>query len=54
MMKFVLIILVWLFMGFLGIIQNARKDSNRINYEMIVFFLFVPFIPIVAMVCGLI
>ena len=52
-MKFVIIILIWLFVGFLGVIQNARKNSNRVNYEMILFFLFVPFIPVVAKFCGL-
>ena len=53
-MKFVVIILIWLFVGFLGIMQNVRKDSNRVNYEMILFFLSVPFIPVVAKFCGLI
>ena len=49
---FVIIILVWLFLGFLGIVQNARHTS-RINFEMISFFLLVPFIPLIAKWCGL-
>lgn len=49
---FVIIILVWCFLGFLGIVQNMRHNS-RINFEMIFFFLFVPFIPLIAKWCGL-
>lgn len=48
---FVLIIIVWLFVGFLG---NLHCKENRVNYEMIVFMLFVPFIPLIAKACGLI
>lgn len=47
---FVLIIVVWLFVGSLGVLHCKE---NRVNYEMIVFMLFVPFIPLIAKACGL-
>jgi hypothetical protein len=48
---FVLIIVAWLFIGFLS---NLHCKENRVNYELIVFVLFVPFIPLLAKACGLI
>ena len=47
---FVVIIFIWLFVGFLGILSCK---ANRVNYEMIIFMFFAPFIPLVAKVCGL-
>ena len=49
---FVIIILIWALSGLFGIIQDARNNS-RINFEMIFFLLFVPFIPLIAKWCGL-
>lgn len=48
---FVIIILIWAFIGFLGVL-NCKKD--RVNFEMIIFLTTVPFIPMVAKWCGLI
>ena len=48
---FCFIVLIWLFVGFLG---NLHCKENRVNYEMIVFMLFFPFIPFIAKACGLI
>lgn len=42
---FVCLILAWIFVG-LGGIANCKKD--RANEEMIIFFAFIPFIPILA------
>lgn len=42
---FVIAILVWCFIGLLGIL--------RANYGMIIFIALVPFIPLLAMACGL-
>ena len=42
---FVIAILVWCFIGFIGIL--------RANYGMIIFMALAPFIPLLAMVCGL-
>lgn len=51
---FCFIIGVWLFSGVAGIAQEITNDSDSgINWEMLLFCLFVPFIPIVAKVCGL-
>lgn len=47
---FVIGILIWFFIGFLG---GLHAKENRINYEMIVFMALAPFIPIFATVCGL-
>ena len=49
---FVIIIPIWCFLGFLGIMQNMRNTS-RINFEMIFFCLFALFIPLIAKWCGL-
>ena len=49
---FIIIILIWCFLGFLGILQNTRNNS-RINFEMIFFCLIIPFIPLIAKWCGL-
>lgn len=47
---FVISILVWCFIGFLGCLH---AKENRINYEMIVFITLAPFISILAVICGL-
>lgn len=47
---FVVVILIWLFIGILGG-MNAKK--NRVNYEMIIFILFFLLIPFLAKFCGL-
>ena len=52
-MEFMVTILVWLFLGFLGIVFNAKRFKGP-NFTMISFLIFVPFIPIGAKVCGLI
>lgn len=52
MIEFMVTIFVWLFMGFLGIVLNAKRIQGP-NFPMISFLLFVPFIPLVAKVCGL-
>lgn len=49
---FVAIILVWAFMGFLGVVLNSL-DIKMPNIPMISFIIFVPFIPFVAKICGL-
>lgn len=48
---FIIIMFVWAFIGFIGIL-NCKK--NGIRWDMIIFCAFVPFIPLVAKVCGLI
>lgn len=48
--EFVVTILVWLFVGFLGIVFNAKQIDSP-NFPMISFLIFVPFIPILAKVC---
>lgn len=47
---FVIVILVWCFIGFLG---GMNAKDNRVNYEMIIFMVLAPFIPLLAKVCGL-
>lgn len=47
---FCIIILVWCLIGFKGLL-NVK--ANRVNYEMIIFIVFTPFIPIVAKICNL-
>jgi hypothetical protein len=47
---FVIGILIWCFIGFLG---GLHAKENRVNYEMIVFMVLALFIPIFAMACGL-
>jgi hypothetical protein len=47
---FVIGILIWLFIGFLG---GLHCKVNRINYEMIIFILLFLLIPLFAKVCGL-
>lgn len=51
-MKFVFagIVGVWCLVGMLGCL-NAKAD--RVNYEMIIFLLFIPALPFIAMACGL-
>lgn len=48
---FIFIILLWLLTGITGVIKC--KDEG-INWCIIIFMCFVPFIPVVARVCGLI
>lgn len=52
MMKFVFagIVGLWCLVGLLGVL-NAKAD--RVNYEMIIFLLFSPALPVIAMACGL-
>ena len=47
---FIIGILIWLFVGFLGC-MNCKK--NRVNYEMIIFISLFLLIPLFAKVCGL-
>lgn len=47
---FVIGILIWLFIGFLG---GLHAKVNRINYEMIIFILLFLLMPFFAKVCGL-
>lgn len=48
---FVIGILIWCFIGFLG---GLRAKENRISYEMIIFMVLALFIPIFAKICGLV
>lgn len=47
---FVIIIFLWLFDGFLGLL-NCKKDIGSLF--MALFYIFVIFIPIIAHWCGL-
>ena len=47
---FVIIIGIWVLVGLKGI--RACKE-NRTDWEIIAFMCFVPFIPLVAKLCGL-
>lgn len=47
---FVIGILIWCFIGFLGVLHT--KD-DRVNYEMIIFMMIAPFTPLFARMCGL-
>ena len=47
---FVIIILIWCLFGGIG---TLRCKENRVNVEMLIFILFVPFLAIIAHVCGL-
>ena len=47
---FTIIMVIWFIIGNIGII-NAK--SHKTNWFMIISLLFVPFIPLVAKVCGL-
>lgn len=48
---FVILIFLWMFIGFIGI-MNCKKD--RVHFEMIIFMIFALFIPLIAKWCGLI
>jgi len=48
---FVVFILLWCFVGFLGV-WNCKE--NRTNYGMLLFLLMAPFIPLIAHLCKLI
>ena len=50
MIIFCVVIFVWFFVGFLG---GLHCKENRVNYEMLIFMAFAPFIPLVAKACGL-
>lgn len=50
MIAFIIIITFWVIIGSVGVI---RAKENRINWEMMIFITFVPFIPIIAKLCGL-
>ena len=47
---FVIVILIWSFIGFLG---GMNANKNRVNYEMIIFILLFLLIPFLAKFCGL-
>ena len=46
---FCVIIVLWVFVGFCGVLHCKE---NRTNYEMITFMTFAPFIPFIAKICG--
>ena len=50
MIIFCVIIFIWCFVGFLG---GLHCKENRVNYELLIFMAFVPFIPLIAYACGL-
>ena len=50
MILFGLFLLIWFGLGFLGIMHC--KDS-KVNWHMLIFMALVPFIPLVAKVCGM-
>lgn len=45
---FVIAILVWCFIGFLGGLNANRRG---VNYEMIIFMVSALFIPVLAVIC---
>lgn len=47
---FCIIIILWLFIGVLG---GLHAKENRVNYEMLFFMSFAPFIPLIAKFCNL-
>ena len=49
-LTFIVIIGIWVLIGLKGI-KGCKEE--RIHWEMIVFMCFVPFIPLVAKLCGL-
>ena len=53
MTLFIVIILVWVLLGFFGVLLRSM-NVDFVNWPMILFFLLVPFIPVVAKFCGLI
>lgn len=50
MFLFTLIMFAWFFVGFLGLLHC--KDDG-VNWWLLAFIVFVPFVPLVAKVCGL-
>ena len=50
MIAFTLILLIWITIGFIGIL-NCKK--SRIMWEMIIFSALVPFIPLLAKIFGI-
>ena len=47
---FVLIIMVWCFTGFFGVVDCK---SDKVNWKMLFFIFFAPFLPLIAKACGL-
>lgn len=50
MVVFGIILMIWLLIGFIGILN---EKTNKINWSMIGFMVFFPFIPVIAKVCGM-
>lgn len=50
MVIFGIILIIWLLIGFVGMIS---AKTNKINWFMIGFMVFSPFIPVIAKVCGM-
>lgn len=48
---FVLVVVLWASLGFMGVVHC--KDVGGVNWWMLAFLLAVPFLPLVAHVCGL-
>jgi len=49
---FCFLIGVWLLTGIAGVIETFRP-KYKINWEMVLFLIFIPFIPFVAKICGM-
>ena len=50
MIIFVISMMFWVLIGVIGVL---RAKENRINWEMLIFIIFVPLIPIITKLCGL-
>jgi len=50
MVVFGIVIALWLLIGFLGML-TAKAHST--NWFIIIFMIFVPFIPVIAKACGM-
>lgn len=48
MIIFIVIVAVWLFVGFCGV-MNCK--ANRVNWEMLFFMFFVPFLALIGHIC---
>lgn len=51
MVVFGIVLAVWLLIGFIGILT---AKTNKINWFMIGFMVFFPFIPVIAKICGMV
>lgn len=51
MICFILILIIWAMMGFIGILTCKDEDTN---FPMLFFIFEAPFIPLIAKLCGLI